>query len=99
MEGIHARLDLKERHLAEISDAMKSLNPKDVLLAEYEVEAKRAADDAETFRKTTLEKMRRELEEKKEAARLREEEKKRQLADQLRWVSRTLPSLSCTSVI
>ena len=84
VEGIHARLDLKERHLDEIAKTMRELSPEQALIDQYAEEAKRAAAEAEEYKRNTLERMRAELERKKEEARLRDEERKKKLADELR---------------
>lgn len=75
----HQRLELKEKQLQELSDAMQTYNPKDEIKKKYAEDARLAALEAQRFRDEILRKMQAEFEKRKKEEEERENEKKRKL--------------------
>lgn len=75
----HQRLELKEKQLQELSDAMQTYNPKDEIKKKYAEEARLAALEAQRFRDEILRKMQAEFEKRKKEEEERENEKKRKM--------------------
>jgi len=83
VEQVNARLSLKEKHLNELSDAMASLNPGEVLIKQAQEDALRASEEAAAYRESTLKQMREEMERQKEERKRRDEERKKRMMEQL----------------
>ena len=83
VEEMNSRFTLKERQLQEIADSMKSLNPKDVLIQQYENEARQAAEEAQKHRDSKLKQMHEEMERLKAERLRKEDEKKKKMAAQM----------------
>jgi len=81
IEQTHQRLELKEKQLGELSDAMKTYSPSEEMKKKYAEEARLAALEAERFRNDVLRRMEEEFERKKREEKEREEEKKKKLAE------------------
>ena len=81
VQQTYQRLELKNKQLTELSDAMKTYSPSDELKKKYAEEARLAALEAKKFRDEILKRMDEEFERKKREEREREEERKRKLEE------------------
>merc|ERR1711874_152948 len=72
----NARLELKEKQLQELAEAMKKFSPVDELKKKYADDAKKVKEELEKFKKDIMNKMQKELERRKEEQKKREEERK-----------------------
>lgn len=81
----HQRLDLKEKQLQELSDAMQTYNPKDEIKKKYAEEARLAALEARKFRDEVLRKMQEEFERRKREEEQRDAEKKRKMEEHYKY--------------
>jgi uncharacterized protein YeaO (DUF488 family) len=80
----HDRLNLKEKQLQELADAMKTFSPSDELQKQYAEQAKLAAEEARKYKEDMYRKLQEELERRKEEQRLAEEERKRKMLEKYR---------------
>ncbi|XP_078608959.1 uncharacterized protein LOC144880579 isoform X5 [Branchiostoma floridae x Branchiostoma japonicum] len=84
IDHAHARLELREKQLKELADAMKNLSPEQAaLIEEYAQDAEKAAEAARDFRETKMKELNQQMEKIKEEKRRKEEERKRKLRDQV----------------
>ena len=60
------RLELKERQLRELAEAMRRLDPRNSAIEDFEREAAAAAAEAKAYREKTLKEMQQAAEEEKE---------------------------------
>ena len=72
IQDTNARLELKEKQLKEIAEAMRSYSPVEELRKKYELEAKQAKEEAEKYRRDVMKKMQEELERRKAEQKKRE---------------------------
>jgi len=84
IQETHARLQLKEKQLNELAEAMKQYSPKDVLYKKYQEDAHLATDEAKRYRDDVWKKMQEEFERRKAEQRERENEKQRKLMEQFK---------------
>lgn len=80
----HARLNLKDKQLNELADAMKQYSPKDALYKKYQEDAKLAKDEARRYHDDVFKKMQEEYERRRAEQKQREEEKQRKLMEQFK---------------
>ena len=80
----HKVLELRERQIRDLVDVMEELTPEKALVQSYKDEAKKAAAEAERFRKEVIEARKQKLEEIKEARRRKEEERKQAREQQIK---------------
>ena len=86
-EQTYKRLELKERQLGELSDAMQTYSPSEELKKKYLEEARLAVLEAQKFRDDILKRMQEELERKKREEKEKEEEKQRKMAEHFKYVN------------
>lgn len=79
----HARLDLREKQMTEMSEAMRTLSPSQELIKRYEEEARAAKREAAEYKVRVLKQLEDELARQKEERRRQEEERKRKLLSNL----------------
>ena len=84
-EQTYKRLELKEKQLGELSDAMKTYSPSEELKKKYAEEARLAALEAQKFRDDILRRLQEELERKKREEKEKEEEKQRKMAEHYKY--------------
>ena len=77
-------LSLRERQIGEIASTMEEVSPEQALIQSYKDEARRAAEEAERYRKEVIEARERRLRELKEEKRRREEERRKEREQQVR---------------
>ncbi|CAH1270801.1 Hypp4442 [Branchiostoma lanceolatum] len=84
IDHAHARLELREKQLKELADAMKNLSPEQAaLIEEYAQDAEKAAEAARDFRETKMKELNQEMERIKEEKRRKEEDRKKKLREQV----------------
>ncbi|CAH1789583.1 unnamed protein product [Owenia fusiformis] len=86
----NSRLELKEKQLRELADAMKIYTPEEKLQEEYAERAKQAAEEAKRYREETLRKMNDNLKHMKDEAEKKEGERKRKLVNQMKQLEQDL---------
>ncbi|XP_062603182.1 uncharacterized protein LOC134264959 [Saccostrea cucullata] len=86
----HDRLNLKEKQLHELADAMKTFSPAEELHKQYAEQAKMAADEAKKYKEDMYRKLQEELERRKEEQRLAEEERKRKMLEKYKQLEEEL---------
>merc|ERR1711874_636823 len=86
----NARLELKEKQLQELAEAMKKFSPVDELKKKYADDAKKVKEELEKFKKDIMNKMQKELERRKEEQKKREEERKQKMLQQLKQLEKDL---------
>lgn len=84
VQQMYARLELKEKQLQELADAMKKYSPSEELYKQYQEEARLAMEEANYFKNDVMKQMQEELERRKAEEKRREEERKRALLEKLR---------------
>jgi len=86
IEHANARLAMKERQLGELSDAMRRLDPRDVLIEQYETAAAEAAREARIYRDETLREMQQQADREKQRMDQEGDERKRKMAQKLKYL-------------
>lgn len=77
IQQTHQRLNLKEKQLQELADAMKTFSPAE----QYAEQAKLASEEARKYKEDMYRKLQEELARRKEEQRLAEEERKRKMLE------------------
>lgn len=90
VQQMYARLELKEKQLQELADAMKRYSPSEELYKQYQEEARLAMEEAKHYKNSIMKKMQEELERRKAEEKQREEERKRALVENLRKMEQDL---------
>ena len=81
IQQTHQRLNLKEKQLQELADAMKTFSPTEELHKQYAEQAKLASEEARKYKEDMYRKLQEELARRKEEQRLAEEERKRKMLE------------------
>ena len=86
VDQMNARLQLKEKQLRELADAMRNLSPEEALALQYDEQARRAAEEARRYNEDIARKVHEEMEKAKAEKLRKEEEKKRNMEKQFAYV-------------
>lgn len=81
IQQTHQRLNLKEKQLQELADAMKTFSPAEELNKQYAEQAKLTSEEARKYKEDMYRKLQEELARRKEEQQLAEEERKRKMLE------------------
>lgn len=90
IQQTHQRLNLKEKQLQELADAMKTFSPAEELNKQYAEQAKLASEEARKYKEDMYRKLQEELARRKEEQRLAEEERKRKMLEKYKQLEEEL---------